>query len=233
MATNHGMKYSSEEDKIILDEVAKNGYSVNTWKTLTNKLNRSKWSGRSYYNSIRLRYVWLLQNGSYKKGKWSIEEDAILLEHLFRNKPRNINTVKSMKLISTSSIEIRREKRIILNHYQAVLKPTLLDHHLGTLDSNWKYNFLMHIISKNCKSSKEVIYEELLEAYPSQTHISLSNALNEAIQLEQRSNKNLDFLEALKLHAIKIRNTEDYSKRKKEYRQKIVDIYLKCTLPTE
>jgi len=132
---------------------------------------------------------------------------------------------------SFSSTEISREKRVIHKRYRAILKPILLDYHLGTLNSNWKYQYLMHIISKNYKSSKEIIWEELLESYPSQNQLSLHHALNNAIQTELKAKRNLDFLEALKEHATKIRNAEDYSESKKEYRQKIVDIYLQCTIP--
>merc|ERR1719334_2695259 len=37
-----GKKYSPEEDRIILDEVAKNSNTITTWKALTKKLNRGE-----------------------------------------------------------------------------------------------------------------------------------------------------------------------------------------------
>merc|ERR1712018_191166 len=76
-------KFSPDEDRIILDEVAKNGNTISTWKTLTKKLNRGEKYTKSYCNSIRSRYFRLLNSATYSKGNWTLEEESSLLEHLF------------------------------------------------------------------------------------------------------------------------------------------------------
>merc|ERR1719334_2121367 len=54
---NHRKKYSPEEDRIILDEVAINGNTTSTWKALTKKLNRGE-----NFSNIRRRHTWLLNS---------------------------------------------------------------------------------------------------------------------------------------------------------------------------
>jgi len=223
-------KFSPEEDMIILDEVAEHGDGISTWKTLTHKLNRGEKIIRSYSPSIRNRYFKLVNSSFSKKGKWTIEEDKSLLEHLFTNKPCSIDTVTSINFLSISNNEICRDMQSIHYHFKVILKPILLNYHLGTLNSNWKYNFFIHAINKNYKSAKEVIWEELLNLFPGQSQLSLMIELSNAVKNEQNQNKNLNYCDAIKEHARKIRNIEDYSDSQKSYRQKIVDIYLKCTM---
>jgi len=144
-----------------------------------------------------------------------------------------MNSIKSVDFCSLSNIEIPRGKQLIYDHYRGILKPILLNHHLGKLNHNWKYNFLMYIVNQNYNSSKEIVWEELCNLYPGQSLRSLSTYLCQSVSDEQKENKNLDFREAVKKHAAKIRNVEDYNESQKEYRQKIVDVYLKCTLSVD
>merc|ERR1712133_83755 len=159
---------------------------------------------------------------------WSLEEDSSLLEHLFKSKPCNIATVRSINFSSFSNIEINRRKQNISRRYQAILKPILLNYHLGTLNYNWKYKFFTQISNNNYKNVKEIVWEELINFYPGQTVKSLRTEISTAM----RYTRNLSFREAIKEHARKIRNTDDNSERKKEYHQKIVDVYSKCTMPS-
>jgi len=223
--------FSPEEDRIILDEVAENGDTVSTWRTLTKKLNRCEDTRKSYCSSIRNRFLRLSNSAYSSKGKWTLEEDTALLEHLFTNKPSNIDTIKSISYSSFANTEINRRKELISFHFEAVLKPILQNYHYGTLNSNWKYNFFLHIVNKNYKSLKEVIWEESLNLFLGQTQRSLSEVLSKIVTREQKLNKNLNFCDAVKEHARKVKNVDDYTERTKEYRQKVVDVYLKCAVP--
>jgi len=227
----HRKKFSHEDDQIIMDAVTKNGETTSTWKSLAKKLNMSL-ETRSSYSSIRNRYLRLVNSSLHKRGKWTIEEDASLLEHLFTNKPCDIETVESINFLSLSNNEIKRDKNSVHFHYKCLLKPILLNYHLATLNSNWKYNFFIQIINKNYKSLKEVIWEEFLPLFPGQSQLSLTSVLHHAVLSGQYQNKDLNFCDAIKEHVRKIGNNEDYNESQKRYRQKIVEIYLKCTVPS-
>merc|ERR1719414_764964 len=216
-------KYTPQEDQIILDQVAMNGDTNSTWKTLSRILNKSVLNPAN----IRYRYLRILKSGCYKSGHWTLEEDTVLLESLFENKPRKIETIKSVNHISLGNIdELKRFKSAIKSRFESILKPILLSYHLGILNHNWKYNFVAHILNKKYKASKEVIWEELVDIYPGQTCISLTYYLHSIVKSDK-----LDFTIALQDHLNKLKNSEDYTEKQKEYRQKIADIYTKCTIP--
>jgi hypothetical protein len=60
-----------EDNKIIIDEVKRNGDSIATWKSLALKLNRDP----EGWTSIRRRYKSIILRPERKTGKWTIEEN--------------------------------------------------------------------------------------------------------------------------------------------------------------
>ena len=71
-------KFTKAEDKIILNDVKRHGHNLETFKNLGKKLNRS-----SPYQ-IRDRFEYLQTKPSKKPGPWRIEEDQLLMEHIFQ-----------------------------------------------------------------------------------------------------------------------------------------------------
>ena len=71
-------KYTTEEDKIILNHVKIHGNNYQTFKNLREELNRSSTT------SIEKRIEYLQNKPSKKPGAWQIEEDIILMEHFFQ-----------------------------------------------------------------------------------------------------------------------------------------------------
>jgi len=215
--------YSPDEDKIILNEVSKNGDTTSTWKAVTLMLGRNE--RRS--SNIRRRYLQILQCSENKKGKWTLEEDAVLLEALFKSKKCDMNTVRSINYASFKEIrDLKRSPPNVSARFYAVLQPILMNHHLGTLNLNWKYNFLANILNKNYKEQREIIWEDMCSLYPGQTQSSLAMTIDST-----RRGNNLSFRDAIKNHIAKISNKDDYSEKQKKYRLEIVRIYLKCTVP--
>merc|ERR1712156_459414 len=129
----------------------------------------------------------ILEKGCYKRGTWTLEEDTVLLEYLFKNKPCKIETIKSISYKSMENIrEVKRSKQTIQNRYEKYLKPILLNYHLGTLNNNWKYNYVAHILNKNYKATKEVIWEEMLDIFPGQSRMSLVKILTDAARINKK-----------------------------------------------
>ena len=114
-------KFFPPEDQIILDQVAISGDSDDTWSILKHKLNRDS------KKTIRDRYLVIAQSGCYKSGTWTLEEDTTLLESLFNDKIRNIDTIKSVSYLSMGNIdELKRSQHAIYTRYEGILKPLLL-----------------------------------------------------------------------------------------------------------
>ena len=70
--------FTKAEDKIILNDIKIHGHNLETFKKLGKKLNRSS------PHQIRDRFEYLLNKPSKKPGPWRIEEDQLLMEHVFQ-----------------------------------------------------------------------------------------------------------------------------------------------------
>merc|ERR1711994_207867 len=114
--------------------------------------------------------------------------------------------------------DLKRSKKSIHARYHCILEPVLLSYHGGYLNHNWKYNFVVHIINKDCTALQEIVWEELLDMFPGQCRASLT------YYLKCTSNDKLDFRSALHERLGKIKNSEDYTERQKEYHRKIVEV---------
>ena len=71
-------KFTKAEDKIILNDVKIHGNNLQTFKKLSKKLNRP------FHKNIRDRFQYLQNKPSKKPGPWQMEEDQMLMEHLFQ-----------------------------------------------------------------------------------------------------------------------------------------------------
>ena len=70
--------FTKKEDQIILHDVKKTGNSVETFKELSKKLNRP------YYHNIQIRFEYLQNKPSRKRGGWTLEDDRLFLEEIFQ-----------------------------------------------------------------------------------------------------------------------------------------------------
>ena len=77
-------RYTKEEDQIILNDVKIHGNNIQTFKTICAKLNRLA------YTNIMKRFDILQNKPAKKPGRWEIDEDQLLMEHIFqvRNKSK-------------------------------------------------------------------------------------------------------------------------------------------------
>merc|ERR1719322_640349 len=86
-----------------------------------------------------------------------------------------MDTVKSIRYASFKDIkDLKRSVPNVSDRYYTYLQPILMNYHLGTLNLNWKYNFLVNILNKNYNARKEIVWEDLLSSYPGQTLRSLA-----------------------------------------------------------
>ena len=220
-------KYSPEEDRMILNEVADKGDELNTWKELSRKIRGDE---RGHFN-IRRRYKLISNAKTNKCGNYSLEEDTAILEHLFTNKLRTISTIDMIKFSSFDNIkETKRDKKSISRRFEENLKPILLSYHLGSLGSNWKYGLFEYLVTKKYKGLKEIPWEEPKNLYPSQTTGSLTTCINSAVQNIAARKCNLSFTDALKEHQTKIKGSYDYTEAQKIYHQNFLDGYCNCTI---
>ena len=70
--------YTKEEDEVILKMVELHGNNTETFKDLATKLNRQ------YYTGIKDRHEFLMKPPLKPKSNWTIDEDKILLETVFK-----------------------------------------------------------------------------------------------------------------------------------------------------
>ena len=71
-------KFTKAEDQLILNDVKVHGDNLKTYKKLGEKLNRI------HYQNIRPRFEHLQNKPSKKQGHWEIDEDQMLMEHIFQ-----------------------------------------------------------------------------------------------------------------------------------------------------
>ena len=71
-------KFTKAEDRVILNDVKIHGDNLQTYKKLGDKLNRL------FIDSIKHRFEYLQNKPSKKPGSWEIDEDQMLMEHIFQ-----------------------------------------------------------------------------------------------------------------------------------------------------
>ena len=70
-------KFTKAEDRVILNDVKIHGDNLQTYKKMSEKLNR-------HHSSIKQRFEYLQNKPSKKPGSWEIDEDQMLMEHIFQ-----------------------------------------------------------------------------------------------------------------------------------------------------
>ena len=219
-------KFTPEEDKIILEEVDKNGDCIGTWKYLCSKLARNP-DCCGY--EIRRRYTNVLLNKSNKSGKWSFEEDIALLEHLFRDqKICSIDAVKSIKYKDFENVEgIDRVQAYIHHRWDGVVKPILLSYHLNMLHHFDRPKVLRYVLETGVKYKKEIDWNDALKKFPSHTPTSLGDMLRSVLSKEATLNVAIKtFVQTTKVGKVGRPPKVEYTPKEKEYREMVVLSYL-------
>ena len=210
-----GGKYTKEDDELILEEVERYADKPSTWRELSLKLNRDP---RRWYN-VRDHYRYEIKQEGKTSGKFSLQEDQMIIEKLFMGKECSLGAVRNSKIAFLGIPEVNRKGPIVYARWRVVIQPILMSYHLGILQSNWKADFLTYIVEKGIHYKKEIDWSEACKLFPGQTSLSLRNVLT-----NYENSKEVPLYKAIEGHQRK--NTDDYSEKEKLYRETIVEIYL-------
>jgi hypothetical protein len=164
-----------------------------------------------------------MKRHQHTTGRFSHQEDQIIIDKLFNSKESSLENVRTSKLAKNEEIsDMKRSYYSTYYRWEQRLKPILMSYHLGTLHSNWKEKFLNYIVEKRVNYVKEIDWNEACKLFPAQTIKSLTQVLFHC----QRS-KDVPLFKAIKENIHKYKGN-DYSEKEKLYRENIVKIYLEA-----
>ncbi len=210
--------YSKEEDQIILEEVAKCGETLETWKNLASKLERS------YPSTIKRRYILLTHGKTFYQGRWNSTEDKILIEALFHGKVGDICTIESIDFNDLKKVAetLNRPWDSVNQRWNVNLKPVLLSHHNGTLHKPWRVDLFNYVVEKKVVGEQDLDFAELKLLFPEQTRMSIHLTL---VSLRQKTGvAKKPLYEHIKDLIPNYKDHQD-SERLKTFREEIVRIY--------
>ena len=219
--------FSPEEDRVIIEEVEKNGECLSTWKEICAKLDRNL-SGGYNFSTIRTRYKEVLKIPR-KSGAWTFEEDQCILQHLFKDSQIcSIDKVKSIRFNDFKNLkEINRPPSNINTHWEHAIKPALLLYHLGPSHSSSKERFLKYILDVGVEQIGHIDWKEVLEKFPSETHKSLVTILSNINRKKKNSKSGERTLKTAINEYIQNENSRksDDTQKKQKYYENIVSCY--------
>ena len=216
-------KYTEGEDKIILEKVQTNGDDISVFKGLCLELNRNP----QWWKNIRLRYKYLLQHKDLNFGKWTPDEEKVVIEKLFRKKELGIDTINSINYSEYKNLtEIRRNVNQVRDHFERQIQPILLSYHYGKLDHNWKYELLSYVVGKKIKAIKEIQWEVVSKLFPYQTRKSLHDFLSYTFVNNRRDR--LDYVYVVVQEKLNDYKNKRPTEKEIEYQSEIVKMYLNC-----
>jgi len=149
-----------KENDIILDYVEKNGEN---WRQLA-FLIYGKPSGQNAKN-LKDRYYTL--KDKRRKGPFSLEEDKLLLSSLFSNgraKPV-LDLPESRQLVDvfqTLEEQLGRRKKLIIDHWERIVKPILLQYHAGTLNLDISKPFFNYLVENKFNYIQDIDWDKVL-----------------------------------------------------------------------
>jgi hypothetical protein len=220
LQSSKGGKFTNQDDKLILEEVERSGNKPSTWRELSLKLNRDP----RRWQSVRTHYLHSMKLQGQATGKFSLQEDQMIIEKLFSGKDCSLETVRQSKISYKEGIpEVNRSGKNVHRRWKSVIKPILISHHLGILHSNWKLNFLKHVVEKAVNYEKEIDWSEACKLFPAQNVASLSAVLS-----SYGRSKKVPLYQAIKENIYKRKHGNDYSEKEKLYRENIVKIYVEA-----
>ena len=219
LQTKNNGKYSKEEDTIILEEVRKSGACASTWRKLSLVLNRN------YTDSIANRYKTITDYQYQQKGRWSLTEDEMLLEHLFEGKSNvGIEEIKNVAYndFKSFALLLNRTQKNVSNRWKCTLMPILLSFHYETLHKLWRRHFFEYLIEKKIVAIPEINYSDAMSLFPEQNPSSLVTPLKHYAIKQSKLNKPL--YQILQDCLPTFTDSQEIE-RVKNFRQEIVRIY--------
>jgi len=158
-------KLSLSERTIIKDYVEKHGDSLDAFTQLTELLNR-----RDAY-SVRSHFFYSKENEKMvKKGiPYSLSDEKLLIDALMSK--FNIKSAKEIKKIKPTRSDVifkeiaktfGRHMISLRNHWEAYLKPLLLQFHAGTVNLDVRRPLVNYFLEKNIRYRQEAKWSELL-----------------------------------------------------------------------
>ena len=162
------VRFSPEEDKILLDAVETFGENINT-SELAEQLKRP-------HNSVRNRLE-ILKTEKKKIRSYSSIEDLLIVEAVVKHLPG-----KSLEMLDLPSygdwkpvaVQLDRRQTHVRNRWEYYLKPWLLQHYSGTLNLDIR-RMLTNYLADNYEDVESIDWKEVAgrEEFKGHTEVSL------------------------------------------------------------
>ena len=162
------VRFSPEEDKILLDAVETFGENINT-SELAEQLKRP-------HNSVRNRLE-ILKTEKKKIRSYSSIEDLLIVEAVVKHLPG-----KSLEMLDLPSygdwkpvaVQLDRRQTHVRNRWEYYLKPWLLQHYSGTLNLDIR-RMLANYLADNYEDVESIDWKEVAgrEEFKGHTEVSL------------------------------------------------------------
>ena len=230
-------KFTLKEDKIILENFAKNVRGNNNYTICKNI---AKQLGRGSPNSIIYRHEYLTTNKEKKNKIWDLVDEQKMMEQIFRVKqikPDDIPSLCSLRRehFRDMSKEWQRTPKSCLMHWNERVLPVLKTYWLGLpQNTDWMRDLQRYIVDKNIKSTDELKYDLLVDQlFPGQTVDSMKTFITGS-QYKRVSNRcvlhNIPLCEVM---SNKLRNpppnsmlsSEKNKNRMSQYAHDIIKLY--------
>jgi hypothetical protein len=222
LLTEYGLKFTKQEDEIILEAVKKHGVNISAWLMASVQLSRAKEVIRSrYYNSL------IYQN--HIVGRWTLDEEEVCIETLFTNKISDRSVIESISQVDLQPVadQLNRHVWLVSNHWEGRLKPVLLSYHLGETFRNFRTPVLAYLVEKKVVAFQDIIWSDVIKQFPGQTLLSLTPVIHNKLDSIDEKNPHeahLPIFENLQKNYY-LWKDEELSEKQKSYRSKIIEIY--------
>ena len=176
--------WTPEEDELILALDAKGG-SATDWNKLAMDLGRVQIA-----LSTRLHYLKHYKAVNAARSRFTLEEDQKILEYVNErfdiSSPESLKSVKITDLKNATNV-IPRGQRMIFDHWNRRLLPTVLSYLYGAPEIQWKEEFLKYVVEQKVMSLPSMNWTDVLQKWPHQTKHTLSHLLDLASRSKSTS----------------------------------------------
>ena len=177
---------------------------------------------------IRLRYERKLTSNIVKGPyhNWSIEEDKILIDCLFKDSslknPKDISRISKQNVRDSKADEkINRSADATADRWSKTLRPLLLQYHFGAINTPWKYSVLKYICEKKLMESHALTLHmtEINKHFPWLDILSISSCYRQYYTTE------IPFYDLAKSLMEKYKDRPAHSEKALERCEEIIEYY--------